>query len=136
MSFREKTAWISLLSMSIIYGLYFASVYKSGLRASFNFGGLLGTVIALVIVQVAATTAVAIFSAKEAKAPADERDKMIDLKSTRLAYGVLAGCIACACFFAGFNPPIIFNPNALLFILVATEILRSGCQIFQYRRSA
>ena len=32
--------------------------------------------------------------------------------------------------------PIVFNTNALLFILVATEILRAASQIVQYRRGA
>jgi hypothetical protein len=73
---------------------------------------------------------------KEAKAPRDERERLIDLRATRFAYALLAGSIACACFFGGFNPPIIFNANVLLFILVAAEVLRSGCQIVQFRRGA
>lgn len=130
MCFREKTAWISLLSMSGIYGIYFWSVIQH------RSGGLLGTVIALVIVQTALTIAVAIFDPKEAKAPRDEREKLIDLRATRFAYAALATSIALACFFGAFNPPIIFNTNALLFVLVVAEILRSGCQIVQYRRGA
>ncbi|HTS75031.1 MAG TPA: hypothetical protein VMG40_02445 [Bryobacteraceae bacterium] len=132
MSFREKTAWISLLSMSGIYGMYFWSVVRSGSHT----GGLLGTVIALVMVQVTLTIAVAIFDPKQAKAPADERDRLIVLKSTRVAYAALATSVVCACFFGAFNPPIIFNTNALLFVLVVAEILRSGCQVIQYRRGA
>jgi hypothetical protein len=38
--------------------------------------------------------------------------------------------------FGAFDPPIVFNANALLFVLVTAELLRSGCQIIQYRRSA
>lgn len=137
MSFREKTAWISILSMSGIYAAYFWSVLHSGPQAgSFHFGGLLETVIALAVVQTALTIAVAIFNPKDAKAPRDERDRLIDLRATRFAYGLLAGSLACACFFGGFNPPVIFNVNALLSILVIAEILRSGCQIVQYRRGA
>jgi hypothetical protein len=134
-SFREKAAWISLASMSGIYAIYFWSVLPSGLRPAIShFGGLLGTVIALVVVQTVLTVAVAISAPREAKAPRDERERLIDLRATRIAYGALAGSVACACFFGGFNPPIIFNANALLFILVVAEILRSGCQIVQYRR--
>ena len=136
MSFREKTAWISLLSISGIYAFYFWSVVHATPRGGFQFGGLLETVIALAVVQTVLTVAVAILAPKEAKAPRDEREKLIDLRATRFAYAVLAGGIACACFFGAFNPPIIFNPNALLFVLVAAEILRSGCQIVQYRRGA
>jgi hypothetical protein len=137
MSFREKSAWISLLSMLGIYGLYFWSAARSGHPFSdVHFSGMLGTIVLLVIVQVVLTIAVAVFAPKEAKAPRDERDKLIDLRATRLAYAALATSVAFACFFGGFNPPIIFNANALLFILVVAEILRSGCQIVQYRRGA
>jgi hypothetical protein len=132
LSFREKSAWISLLSVSGIYAWYFWSVFRLG----GHFGGILETVIALVIVQIVLTIAVAVVAPREATAPGDERDRLIDLKATRLAYAVLAGSVACACFFGGFNPPVIFNANALLFILVVTEISRSGCQIIQYRRGA
>lgn len=137
MSFREKSAWISLVSTSGIYAIYFWSVFHSATRAgSFHFGGLLETVIALVVVQAALMIAIAILAPREAKAPRDERDRLIDLRATRFAYAVLAGSVACACFFGAFNPPIIFNVNALLFVLVVSEILRSGCQVVQYRRGA
>ncbi|MGA9353300.1 MAG: hypothetical protein WBV46_06380 [Terriglobales bacterium] len=137
MSFREKTAWISALSMAGIYGVYFWSVIKAGPQAGgFHFGKLLGTIIALVVVQIVLTIAVAIFTPREAKAPRDERDKLIELRAMRFAYAGLATGIAFACFFGAFNPPIVFNTNALLFILVTAEIMRSGCQIVQYRRGA
>jgi len=136
MSFREKSAWISLLSMAGIYGLYFGSVIHAGPQASFHFGGLLGTIIALVVVQIVLNVAFAIFAPTEAKAPRDERDKLIELRAMRVAYAGLATGIAFACFFGAFNPPIVFNTNALLFILVTAEILRSACQIVQYRRGA
>jgi hypothetical protein len=137
MSFREKSAWISMLSMSGIYGFYFWSVIHAGPRAGgFRFGGLLETIIALVVVQIVLTTAVAIFTPREAKAPRDERDKLIELRAMRVAYAGLATSVALACFFGAFDPPIVFNTNSLLFILVTAEILRSACQIIQYRRGA
>ena len=71
MSFREKTAWVSLLSISVIYAGYFWSVIHSKSHGGFNFGGLLGTIIALVIVQTVLTIAVAIFAPKEAQALRD-----------------------------------------------------------------
>jgi hypothetical protein len=137
MSFREKSAWISMLSMLAIYGFYFWSLIHAGPQAGgFHFGGLLETIIALVVVQVVLTVAVAIFTPKEAKAPRDEREKLIELRAMRVAYSGLATSVALACFFAAFDPPILFNANALLFLLVTAEILRSACQIVQYRRSA
>jgi len=137
MSFREKSAWISLLSMAAIYGYYFVSLIHSRAHGhAFGFGGLLGTIIALVIVQTALIVAVAIYKPKDAKTPRDERDRIIDLRATRCAYAGLATSVAVAIFFAGFNPPILFNANALLFVLVVSEALRNASQILQYRRGA
>ena len=137
MSFREKSAWISMLSMSGIYGFYFWSVVHAGPKAGgFHFGSLLETIIALAVLQIVLTIAVAIFTPREAKAPRDERDKLIELRAMRVAYAGLATSVALACFFGAFDPPIVFNTNSLLFLLVTAEIMRSGCQIIQYRRGA
>jgi hypothetical protein len=136
MSFREKSAWISLLSVSVIYGVYFGSGIHAGPHAGFHFGSLLATVIALIVVQVVLHIVVAIAVPKDAKAPRDEREKLIELKAARFAYSGLATAVAFACFFGALDPPIVFNTNALLFILVTAELMRSGCQIIQYRRSA
>jgi hypothetical protein len=137
MPFREKSAWISLLSMSGICGLYFWSAGHIGPQVGrFRLGGLLETIIALVVVQAALTVAAAIVTPKEANAPRDEREKLIELKATRFAYSGLASTIALACFFSAFDPPLVFNTNTLFFFLVMAEVLRSGCQIIQFRRSA
>jgi hypothetical protein len=134
MSFREKIAWTTLLAMAGIYGLYFWSVVHPG--AGFRFGGLLGTIVVLIVVQIVLAIAIAIVTPKEATAPPDERDRLIDLRATRVAYAGLASGIALACFFGAVAPRLAFDMNALLFILVAAEILRCTCQIVQYRRSA
>lgn len=136
MSFREKTAWISLISTLGIYGHYFWRAARTGAWSSFHVSGLLGTIIAMAVVQAALTTGVAILAPKEARAPRDEREKMIELQAARFAYAAMATSVACACAFAAFEPPIVFNTNTLLFILVACETLRSGCQVVQYRRGA
>ena len=94
MSFREKTAWISLVSMAGIYGFYFWSLMRSGRDGGSGSIGLLGTVIALVAVQTVLTIAVAVVDPKNAQAPRDEREKLIELKATRFAYAGLASGIA------------------------------------------
>jgi hypothetical protein len=137
MSFREKCAWISLLSMSGIYGFYFWSIRHAVRReGGLHLGGLLQTLIALVIVQAVLTIAVAILNPTEAKAREDEREKLIDLRASRFAYAVLASSVMCACLFGAFDPQHLFNTNALLFILVMAEVLRSSCKIVQYRRGS
>ena len=137
MPFREKTAWISLVSMAGIYGAYFWSVVQAGPQAAdFRFSGLLGTVIALIIVQVVLNGFAAIMAPKDANLPRDERERQIELRATRMAYCGLATGIALACLFGALDPPIVFTTNSLLMVLVTAELVRSGSQIVQYRRSA
>ncbi len=133
MTFREKSACISVLSMSGIYGLYFWSAIHGG---GFHFGRFVGAVVALVVVQIVLTIAVAVFSLRDAQAPRDEREKLIELRATRIAYAGLATGVLLACVLGALDPPIVFNPNALLFILVCAEILRAAAQIVEYRRGA
>ena len=136
MPFREKTAWIAVVSMTAIYAFYFWSVWQHRPETRFPYLGLLETVVALVVVQVTLTIVAAIFAPTDAKAPRDEREKLIELRAARVAYSGLATGVACACFFGAFHPPIVFNVNALLFILVTTEIMRCSYLIIQYRRGA
>lgn len=55
------------------------------------FGSPLGTIVALAAVQTVLTVAVAVLAPKEAQAPLDERERLIDLEATRFAYGARAG---------------------------------------------
>ncbi len=68
--------------------------------------------------------------------PRDERDRLIELRSMRVAYSGLATSVAVACMFGALDPPIVFNANSLLFLLVTSEVLRRACEIIQYRKGA
>jgi len=140
MSFREKSVWISLLSMLAIYGYYFWSVAPSGAPgkagAVHSVPLLIATIGVLVAVQVLLHAVVALHRPDEARAPRDEREKLIALKATRIAFYGLASGVVLACIFGALDPPIAFDTNSLLFVLVAAEVLRSACQIIYFRRGA
>ena len=126
-----------MLSMSAIYGVYFWSAVHPGQQAGgFRFGGLLGTIVALVAVQIVLHVAVAIRKPREAQAPRDEREKLIALKATRIGYAGLASGVVVACFLGALNPPILFSTNSLLFVLVASEVLRAASQVAYFRLGA
>ncbi len=133
MPFREKLAWISAGSMLAVYGGYFAWVWRV---KGVHLGVLVLAIVALVAVQVALTVVAVVAAPKEAQAPLDERERLIALRATRFAYSGLATGVAMACLFGAISPAMVFNTNALLFILVAAEVMRCGCQIVQYRREA
>jgi hypothetical protein len=91
MSFREKSAWISLILLCAFGAIYlwnFVRILED--RPAFNDIYLFfALVAALVIAEVVLHLAIAIRSPKEARTPKDERERLIDLKATRAAFYVL-----------------------------------------------
>src|SRR5580698_9875600 len=95
MSYREKTTWISLLAMGVVYGWYFwkvMPVLAAGNGDALHYAHLLGSTIgAVAILQIIPMIVVAVLSPAEANAPHDEREKLYALKGTQAAYFVLVG---------------------------------------------
>ncbi len=140
MSIREKSAWISLVTYLGVYSYYVWWLYggmKAGDTNLLHYAGLLtSTIVLLVVTQIVLSVLAAISAPKDAKAPRDERDKLIHLKATRVAFvvvnvGTLAGVVAIA---MGADP--FYTANGLLLVMVAGEIARSIGQIVQYRWEA
>src|SRR5437868_5055253 len=98
MSFCEKSAWISAISLLGVYGAYFWIVWSAALTGqagTFHYGGLLiQSIVVLVIIQVVLSIAVAVWRPKDAGAALDERERLIDLKATNRAfYIVMSGAL-------------------------------------------
>jgi hypothetical protein len=135
MSFREKCAWISVCSMLAIGGAYFGSLGAGGLEwGGFHGVSLLtAAVVLLVTVQGALRMAVAVHRPGEARPVLDEREKLIDLKAMRIAYYGLAWGVITACLLGTLSPPVVFDTNSLLFVLLTVEVLRAAAQILYFR---
>src|SRR5262249_55821699 len=90
-SFREKSAWISLGVILVVFVPYFLNVFRLFASRTLNAGAVMGLFIAAPIftiaLQVVLHVACAILSPPEVT---DERDRAIELKSFRIAYGILA----------------------------------------------
>ena len=90
MSFREKSAWISLVLILLVFGPYFWLVGRS-------FAGVghvhAGTQFALIpsssSSRSSCTSRLRVQSPRDARAPKDEREILIDLRATRTAFYVL-----------------------------------------------
>jgi len=92
MSFREKSAWISFITILLVFGAYFWNVARI---AGGNVGGHAGFVIsisligAFILLEIVLHITVMLQSPKEAQAPKDERERLIELKATNVAFLVL-----------------------------------------------
>jgi len=140
MSFREKSAWISLLAYLGIYGFYFINVAATLTRGDTEgtqFLGLFGqSVVLFVIVIIVGTVIAAVTAPRDAQAPEDEREKLIGLKANSASSYVLASGVVLTIGVIFFGVRDFLVINLLFFSLVVSEIYKNVAQIVLYRRGA
>ena len=136
MSFREKTAWISLIALVALMAWYFWP-FLHGQHSNFIvFSRLIVAAGVVVILGTAMKIVVAALTPKGEKAPADEREQLIEMKGRRISYVILGWAVRIACLFGISDPSLFFNGNTLLFFLMISEVMGLGYQIVQFRRGA
>lgn len=155
MAFREKTAWVSLFVTLLIWGLYFSDLLPDLGLGQVDVGKVLGkfisSVVLAVLLQIALMIVISILSPKDADAPADERERMIEFRSASQAYHVLSATLVIAVLGApamvvwhahrfgtelSFGATVMPMANGVLLALVLGEVVRSLSQIVQFRRDA
>ena len=141
MSFREKSAWISFFCLLIFGASWCTHVLGIELFHTKNvnpmlwFFGMLGGLIAL---EIGLHVAIALQSPKDARTPKDERERLIDLRASRVAfYVLLIGAFTSLGFGLHFPGASRFTMGALLMgAIIAALLARFGTQIALYRRDA
>jgi hypothetical protein len=141
MSFREKSAWITLVSVLACFGAYFLELF-SGMAGDHHFGGLrslhllLLSVLALAGLQITLTMIAALTTPKDGRAPADEREQMIQWRSQSLGYHVLM-VLAVGLFApAFFGHRGVEMANFALLAVVIAALTVAVAQIVMFRRGA
>ena len=148
MSFQEKNVTVSLVNFSLILGFYLIRLFQMIQSGSFNASNLFrlwGIVIVLaVIVTILATilthvVSAVIHTAQTKEEPeiedfADERDKLIDLRGTKITYVVSSiGVFLSMLTFALDQPPLVMF-SLLIFFGVAAQIVGDISRLYLYRR--
>ncbi len=144
MPFREKSAWASLASVVLVYSLYFAILVPrlaaSPDRPQPYLALLFGCVVGLVALQVILQAGLAILMRGEANQAPDEREKLIVLKSDRIAMAVLTTLIASGWMIYIVGPAFMANSailsNLVLFALVLSAVTKFASQIVYFHRGA
>ena len=142
--YREKSAWASLASTLVVYGAYFAILIPrltvDPLHPQPYLGLLFGCVVSLVVLQVVLQSALAITLREDARQPKDERERLIGMKSDRVAMVVMATTIGCLWWTYVANPAFIGNnailANLALFGLVLAAIAKYASAIVYFHRGA
>jgi hypothetical protein len=142
--FREKSAWISFLVVLGVFGPFFAAValgrIPTGGMATVHY--LLLSVLAVVVLQTLLHVAAALLARGDAGTPKDERERLIELKATSLAYMVLIVGVLGGLFVLLHTPLYGAHPGApdaaltVLCAVVLADLVKSAATIVHYRLGA
>lgn len=139
MAFREKIHGVAFVTMLLAFGWYFlAFPWRDAASpgALWTAGGMLiPLTLGIIVAMTVATAIMAIRNRSEVNLAEDERDRAIHWRGTHLAYyPMVVGTWACiGLIFTGAPPAILLN--LLLAMVVLSELVRIGSQIWLYRRS-
>ena len=140
MSFREKSDWLSFFSLCLL-GIYFVEIARSLLSGSqpgekyYYFTLFWVLVGVLVVIQVATHAVLAIRSPQDARAPVDERERLIQLRAMPPAYFVLlvGAFLTIGTMHMGLN--VWQFAHCILLVIWIAELLRYGMRLVYYRRA-
>ena len=139
MSFREKSAWISfvviitfgLLWLLNVIGVEFYGLHQHPMKVFFVM------LVALVAAEVGLHIAIALQSPREARTPKDERERLIDLKASRVGFYVLmVGAWASIATMHLPNSNRFTMAQAMMGSIIIATLTRFAVQIALYRRDA
>jgi len=89
MSFREKSAWISAVLISLFLLSYFVPTLGGHVSGAQRLHHFLLVVLTFATLEIVLHAVIAIRSPRDARAPKDERERLIALKAARISYYVL-----------------------------------------------
>jgi hypothetical protein len=137
MSFREKSAWLMALLMTAA-GLYYLYIVREASRALGETAPpaiVIAFVILVVVSSVVAQVLLAVSSLKEANAPADERERLVQQRA-----GNWSGLILATGAVSSLGHFMVYSDGNMLFHLVmgsliVAQIAEYAFQILLVRRS-
>jgi uncharacterized membrane protein len=137
MSFREKSSWISLLSLLGVFVPFFWNSYRQ-FTGQLDAGSAVGVAFVLlalfVLLEIVLHAAIAIQSPREAQTPKDERERLIEMRATRIAFHVLiTGALAGVAVIHLRNSAWLMQ-QVVLFAIVLAEVVKFGLQVALYRQ--
>jgi uncharacterized membrane protein len=136
MPFKEKIAWISVVTTVLVWGGYFGFMLATGgqLHGAVYFMGFIGAVIVQTILMVIAATVTAVLARADANAGSDERDRDIARRAYALAYPVLITLVICVAGSVHLGFSKIDMAYGIMGSIVIAEIVHYAAQIAGYRK--
>lgn len=136
MSFREISAWITVVSVPVCFGVYFGSL-AIGLVHAPSYGAvhlLLACVVALIGLQAGMHALAARLTPAADRATADEREALIQMRAQSIGYYVLVAGVLALAIPGHLDVSKIDLLNFALLDLVVAAFVVSAAQIVMLRR--
>lgn len=133
MSFREKSAWITLASVLLCFGVYFGAVVTGEVRPGLSTVHLLLLCVAA-LVALQCGLHVAASAIGDPRGPRDEREQQIQHRSHTVGYYVLMFCVLALAVPGHTGHGVVDLMNFALFGLVVSGLAVSVAQIVMFRR--
>ncbi len=138
MSFREKSAWITVVTVLLCFGGYFGAIAAGWVPAR-GLGALYllaHSVLALVVLQVVLIVIALRTTPKDGRAPRDEREAAILARSHTIGYYVLLISVVLLFVPVHFGHPPADLLNFVLLDVVVSVLTVAVAQIVMFRRGA
>ena len=139
MSFREKRAWVTLIALIVVLILFFLHIPPQRVLAPpqnmWVLHVLMLMITTFIVIEIVAYLVFRFRSPRDAKTPKDEREQLIELKATAVAFYVFAILSMGAIFVTlhtGANE--IGIGFVVLLSFVVAEIVNYALRIYYYRR--
>lgn len=135
LSFQEKSLWLVLVSLAVVFAGYFAlalPLRTADVNAA-QVGLFVAAVVLLVVLQIAGHLVVALVDRDDRT---DERDRFIALKGMRNAGYVLATGVFFALCTAVATTGNFATAHVLLASWVVAQMVEIASQLWYYRRGA
>jgi uncharacterized membrane protein len=137
-SHRERAAWLHLIAKGAGYGPYFTLMALQPPTAPLPDVRTMGLFAAAVVVQVIVLAIghalLALVRPADARAPADERDRAVELRSTKIAYFVLITGMILVGVVMPFSTGGWKLINSAIAAIVIAEFVHYALVIWGYRR--
>ena len=122
MTFREKSAAVTIAAILLVYGLFGLKIWSTLPNPVGAVVALVVTTIGMIVIEIVAHVALIIHRRPE---PADERDRIIGLRSVRNAYYVLGAGVWMVMLLAVVQVPPAQLAYALMGAFVLAELVRN-----------
>ena len=139
MSFEEKSVWVSLLVILMVFTGYFSQTFEGLAAGTLDKSTALETfvvaVIAVIVLEIALHIVISNFSPKDADSPRDERDRLFAMRAGNISGYVLGfGVLVVAVQALIHDHDALWSANFLLFAVFVSQIASYALQLFYYRR--